>query len=63
MIHASESEIAARILIAAMQCGCVVPSNIDTVCEYYDKVLTRVMKTDKDTSQREQASFADIELP
>ncbi len=63
MIFASESELAARILVAAMQCGGVVPSNVDAVCEYYDKVLAHIVNADKDTAQRGQASFADIELP
>ena len=44
MIFASESELAARIVVAAMQCGGVVPSNVDAVCEYYDKVLAHVIK-------------------
>ena len=63
MIFASESELAARIVVAAMQCGGVVPSNVDAVCEYYDKVLAHVINADRDTAQREQASFEDIELP
>ena len=63
MLHVSEGEIAARILVAAMQSGCVVPHNLEDVFNYYDKIFEHLTQIDKDTAQRELASFGDTELP
>ena len=63
MLHASEGELATRILIAAIQSGSVISSNADDVCNYYDKIFARIVQLDRDIAQREQASFADVELP
>ena len=63
MFHTSEGELAACIVIAAIQSGGVVSSNADDMCNYYDKIFARIIQLDRDTAQREQDSLADVELP